>query len=261
MSNLALLALEYESLRRAFVRYLRENVKEGDVVVVGSFPPNTTHLHSEIKRRGAVAVYWLQDYYPEYCAAALPYPHWMRRRLVREWDVTLRKWDYVVKGAANLGYDSPNTRVIRNWPTMEFKNPRPAVPKTALYAGNLGYAHSVPHLLKACSELRDQGYRIQFYADGKGVSQLPSWIEKNPCPTSEDDLERIMLDAEIHLVAADPRFQHSLFPSKLWNALAAGRRVVATGFEGAMHDELQIALTEDFHEFVPTWVRFIRSLI
>ena len=44
--------------------------------------------------------------------------------------------------------------------------------------------------------------------------------------------------AEVHLVAAHPAIQHALFPSKIWNGLASKRRMVFSGFEGAMADEL-----------------------
>src|SRR5205814_1869706 len=63
--NLAQTFIEYASVKRAFQRYIENVVRNGDVVVVTSAPPNTVQLATTIKRRGARAIYWLQDYYPE----------------------------------------------------------------------------------------------------------------------------------------------------------------------------------------------------
>ena len=53
-------------------------------------------------------------------------------------------------------------------------------------------------------------------------------------------------EAETHLVAAHPRIQGAVFPSKLWNSLAAGRRILYSGFAGAMQAELEASVVSRY---------------
>ncbi len=63
--NLQQTFVEYAAVTRAFRGYIDRSVRTHDVVIVSSAPPNTIGLAKAIHRRGARAVYWLQDYYPE----------------------------------------------------------------------------------------------------------------------------------------------------------------------------------------------------
>ncbi len=185
----------------------------------------------------------------------------MRAALGRYWNRHLAEWDYVVKSSANLDYDGPNARVIRNWPSVNVGAPRPFIPKTALYSGNLGYAHGIEPFLKKCEELHAEGYVITVRGDGPGIAKLPSWVHREPLFEDLDDLIRSYWEAEVHLIAADPRIQTALFPSKIWNSLATGREVICTGFEGKMADELEIARHAPFDKHQQQWVELITSLL
>ena len=85
------------------------------------------------------------------------------------------------KVGANLGYHGPNARVFREWPAWEFTAAERAAhsvqPRTALYAGNLGYAHDRDALLAAAAELRADGFTVSMRGDGPGMRNLPSWVE------------------------------------------------------------------------------------
>ncbi len=260
-NNLFQVAWEYHSVTNAFRNYIEHYVRKNDLVIMGSFPPNTTGLFPGISKRGAVGVYWLQDYYPDYFRSVWDYPRPVGRYLEARWDKHLASWHKVVKISDNLGYHGKNAVVIRNWPTLNLDSSRPFTLRSALYTGNLGLAHSVEHLVGACEALREEGFEIKFHADGHGVKKLPPWLKNRGMFNSEADLAGAMLDAEVHLVAADPRFQRSLFPSKFWNCRATGRKIICTGFEGAMAHELEQAKKSDYSTQLKKWVNLVVELL
>ncbi len=252
---------EYASVTRAFKDYIGRHVRPDDVVIVSSAPPNTVGLARAIQRRGARAIYWLQDYYPELIRGLREYPAMMRRAFRRYWDRRLGRWDTVVKIGANLGGPERNAVVIRNWPTMEIDGASISPePMTALYSGNLGYGHDISLLVQACEKLRDAGYRITMRCDGRGVHRLPAWLKPVPLHDDPAELRDDLLRHEVHLVAADPRITEAVFPSKIWNSLAAGRRLICTGFAAKMADELETASITSFTTHLDQWADLVAQL-
>ena len=259
--SLVSVATEYGSVARAFASYIRERVRGGDVVVMTSAPPTTIGLHAGIHRRGAAAVYWLQDYYPELVRTIYDLPRFARGPFARLWDRQLARWDRVVKVATNLAYSGSNAVVIRNWPTIEPGPAVPCVPRTALYAGNLGFPHHLPSFIEACQALAAKGYTITVQGDGRGMQRLPAWIQSRPPCTDPDELARAYWRAEVHLIAGHPRFPRAVFPSKYWNSRALGRPIVTTGFEGPMLDELRLAEQADAGRHLEQWVALISDVL
>jgi hypothetical protein len=258
--DLASTLKEYESVRRAFERYVRDNVQPGDLVVATSAPPTTPWLLRSIRARRAKAIYWLQDFYPELVRGVVDYPAPARRLASLAFRRALEGWDRVVKIGENLGYHAPNAVVIRNWNTLDLGAPRPFVPKTALYSGNLGYGHDLRLFVEGCRTLLDAGYSLTIRADGPGKARLPGWIPTSPLLTDADELIRSYWEAEVHLVAGDPRIEHAIFPSKVWNAIVAGRRLVATGFGPVMRRELEASLASDPRTHLGSFVRLIEEV-
>ena len=259
--RLASVALEYEAVRRAFSRYLRRSVGRGDVVILTSAPPTTLFLHRAIRSRGATSVYWLQDYYPQLIRAVWDPPAPVRRLMCRLWDRHLGRWDHVVKAAANIRCGRPDVVVIRNWNTLELGDARPPTSRTALYSGNLGWGHHLPSFLELCRRLVDDGYRVTVRGDGPGMKLLPQWVRSEPALRDTETLVRSYWDAEVHLVAGHPKLPDAVFPSKVWNAVAAGRTVLASGFPPPMMDELEQARRADPRAHLPQWVGFVSSLL
>lgn len=251
---------EYVSVKCEFRDYIDRFVRRGDVVIATSAPPTSVLLANRIKRKGAHAIYWLQDYYPELIRGIYEYPALLRRRFRSYWDRQLSRWDRVVKIGANLGGPSHNSIVIRNWPTLNFEMATACEPQTALYSGNLGYGHDVDLLVAACERLRDAGYRITLRADGRGVQRLPAWLKVQPLHVEPEMLKEDLQRHEIHLIAAHPKIRQAIFPSKIWNSVAAGRQLICTGFEGEMASELELALTSRFERHLEQWLGLLLSI-
>jgi hypothetical protein len=251
---------QYCAVSRAFRQYIEESVRPDDVAIVTSAPPTTVSLAMAIKRRGARAIYWLQDYYPEIVRGIYDYPAAMRAALCAYWDKNLQQWDRVVKSASNLGRDLKNAIVIRNWPTLQFQQSIDPEPKTALYSGNLGYGHDVDLLVESCERLRDDGYTINIRADGRGVALLPAWLKAKPLHANPNLLREALLHHEVHLIAAHPKIQHAIFPSKIWNSIAARRRLVCTGFIGAMREELELSKSAPFDRHLEQWAHLLATI-
>jgi len=258
--NLAQTFVEYAAVKRAFANYIDKFVRPGDAVVVTSAPPNTVQLANCVKRRGATAIYWLQDYYPELIRGIHEYPATLRRAFSRYWDRFLSQWDRVVKIGSNLAGPSENSVIIRNWPTFTFENITEPEPRTALYSGNLGYGHDVDLLVAACEELRDAGYHLTIRADGRGARQLPSWLLVQPLHSDPEKLKRDLLRHEVHLIAGHPRIRRAIFPSKIWNSIAAGRRLICTGFAGEMLTELEATKEVRFDQHLDQWTQLILGM-
>lgn len=250
---------EYSSVTSALRDYIGRFVRRDDLVIVTSAPPNTVTLAPAIRRRGARAIYWLQDYYPELVRGLYEYPAPLRLAFRRFWDHHLARWDRVVKIGSNLGGPSHNAVVIRNWPTMTFDRSVAPEPLTALYSGNLGYGHSIDLLVEACGKLSAKGYRVTMRSDGRGAWQLPAWLQPVPLENDPAKLRDDLLRHEVHLVAANPKITQAIFPSKIWNSLAAERKLVCTGFAGPMAEELEISKTALFDRHLEQWTDLIAA--
>lgn len=252
--------IEYAAVGRTFRRYVARNVAPGDVTVVTTAPPTTVFLHSAVRQRGAVSVYWLQDYYPELVRGIWDPPSFARRPFAAFWNRHLTRWDHVVKAASNLAYSGANARVIRNWPTVEIGELAAPEPRTALYSGNLGYGHDLGSFLRLCRELKDAGYRITVRGDGPKMADLPDWVDAAAPCADPAELIAAYERAEVHLIAGHPKLPGAVFPSKIWNSLAACRRIMTSGFVGAMSDELDRATRADFRVHLPEWIDFVAAL-
>ncbi len=259
--RLASVALEYEAVRRAFARHVSTEVRKGDLVVLTSAPPTTLFLHRAVRERRAIGVYWLHDYYPQLIRAVWDPPGVLLRLMRHVWGRHLSAWDHVVKAAGNIRCPVEHAAVIRNWNTLDLGAARPARPRTALYSGNLGWGHHLPSFLELCRELAGEGYEITVRGDGPGMRRLPPWVRAAAPLGDPEALVRSYWDAELHLAAGHPLIPDAVFPSKIWNALAAGRPVRTSGFGPAMLEELEAARRARPADHVREWVRFVGSIL
>jgi hypothetical protein len=142
---------------------------------------------------------------------------------------------------------------------MSFDRSIAPEPRTALYSGNLGYGHDIDLLVEACGKLRTAGYRVTMRSDGRGAWQLPAWLRPVPLENDPARLREDLLRHEVHLVAANPKITQAIFPSKIWNTFAAGRKLVCTGFAGAMLEELEISKLAPFDRHLQQWTHLIAA--
>jgi glycosyltransferase involved in cell wall biosynthesis len=104
-----------------------------------------------------------------------------------------------------------------------------------LYSGSFGRAHSHEELLDLARSLRGESIRFCFSVRGNREAALRAAIRPGDANirfapfAPEDELERRLGAADIHLVSLRPDYTGLVVPSKFFGALAAGRPVVFCG--------------------------------
>lgn len=249
---------EYVSVFRTFRRYVKQSVEPGDTVLITSSPFLNVLLRRFVPKSVTV-IFWLFDYFPA-SIYSLNLPKSLFRAIKHWWDGELKKYDSVIKISTNLGYFGDNAVVYRQWPMIAIEpNPTIIPQKKALYTGNLGIAHDVESLVVECEKLRDEGYEINFHADGPGLDKLPDWLKKRSHGVfkNADDLICALHEHEVHLVTGTLGTEELSFPSKTWNSIASGRRVIGCGFTGMMLEEFSQSVKADYKRHLPELAAFV----
>ena len=256
---------EYLLVLKTFWQYVRQNVHANDTVVFTSAPPSNVLLRYALRGRNVKTVFWMFDYFPAYLFP-LGLPKFIYSSLRKWWDWELSKYDTVIKISWNLGYFGKNAVVHRLWPMIPIKPDLSILPqKKALYMGNLGMGHDIDAVVHEFEKLRDQGYEINIHADGPGIEKLPPWLrERSKGLLGDSDNSKLLiqtlLEHEVHLVAGTPGIDELSFPSKTWNSIASGRRIIACGFFGKMQQELEMSLASDYTRHLPDLAAYLTSI-
>ena len=256
--NLSQTFAEYASVTRAFRDYIERFVRPMTTCDRDERPAQHGHAGLRDPSLAGRGIYWLQDYYPELVRGLHEYPapfrHVFRRLLgsiIWRAGTSRENRRQPWRSGAKFGRD-PQLADAR------LRQARVAPePRTAIYSGNLGFGHDVGLLIAACEELRTKGYRITMRSDGRGAALLPRWLKPEPL---EDDPARLrddLLRHEVHLIAANPKITQAIFPSKIWNSIAARRRLVCTGFAGEMAIELEAAQRATFAQHLEQWADLV----
>lgn len=258
-NNIFQILAEYVSVFRTFCRYIKTNVKPGDTVLITSAPFLNVLLRRFVPKQSVTTIFWLFDYFPA-SIYSLNLPKFIYKGIRWWWDHELKQYDSVIKISSNLGYFGSNAVVYRQWPMIAIEPDPSIVPqKKALYTGNLGIAHDVEALVIECTKLRDAGYEINFHADGPGLDKLPDWLKTRSRGVfkSSAELVRALHEHEVHLVTGTPGTDELSFPSKTWNSIASGRRVIACGFSGKMLEEFDMSVAADYKRHLPDLAEFV----
>lgn len=108
------------------------------------------------------------------------------------------------------------------------------------YSGNLGRGHRWSEFAAAAEQLGPQGPLWVFVGSGNRRSQLARWHEQHPqarvsfLPYAPHERLREHLCApDVHLISMEPGWEGCIVPSKLQNAFAVGRPVVAVAPVGS----------------------------
>lgn len=253
-------AVDYLSFYLSAAATLVGLLSRGDIVVGKTDPPIISIVtYAAARIKGAQAVNWLQDVFPEVAdALGLRVLGRMGSRLLR----AARDWS-VRKAVANVvigesmaeylrqrGAPPASIQVIPNW--SDGKQIRPIDRgQNALrlswglepaqlvigYSGNMGRVHDMQTLLSAAQclkEMRD----IKFLFIGAG-----SQLEAMKATVVEAGLENVMFQPaqdrarlgeslnvpDVHFVTLMPALEGLVVPSKFYGVLAAGRPTIFVG--------------------------------
>lgn len=261
--NLGRRALDFASFHFAAIRTLWQTVKRGDVVVALSDPPLIGIATTLIaKLRGAAAVHWIHDIYPEVVQAVT------KNLAAKLATVALRPFrDLAWRSAAGcvtLGEDMaailntarvPHDRlhIIPNWA------PRGLVPGNANdvmalrahweigtrfvigYSGNLGRVHDLGGVIDVAERLQsDPLFLFLFVGHGAGFDALRCRAAERKLtnvrflpPRPRSELSVSLSVPDVHLIGLRPGCEPFVFPSKLYGAAAVARPVLVLGRESS----------------------------
>jgi len=256
--------LAYASLFPAFLaRGLR--IPSPDVVVTKTDPPMLKVLGPLLARlRGARAVHWAQDLYPEVAegVGAIAENGLLARTMRGLSTWALRGHDHVVtvgrcmreRIVGERGLPAEHVSVVPNWPPSAVESvPHDENPFRAehdlddrfvvMYSGNMGLAHPFDAVLDAADRVqqddRDE-VLLLFVGEGPRKAALQEQVERRGLSNvrflpfqPRERLAESLSAADLHLVTMQPELEGLVVPSKLYGALGAGRPVLFLGPPGS----------------------------
>ena len=229
-----------------------------DVVVAGTDPQFLALLFPRIRRMhpSAALVHWCHDLYPEAVMAdtGSPAVRWAAGRL----RPAMRRAYRAVDLMADIGpcmrarldrYGHGAARAtLTPWALVEPEAPRPPDPDVRralfgdaalglLYSGNMGRAHDFADLLGLARAVRRLNPAIvfAFACRGNRAAELKAAVRPDDVNVrladfcAEEDLDRRLGAADIHLLSLRPEWEGIVVPSKFFGAIAVGRPVLYAG--------------------------------
>ena len=258
--GLAARASDYLGYAHAARRAARRLLQPGDVAVVETDPPMLSSVLARVVReRGAKAIVWLQDLFPEVAASyGIPGMGGMVGELLRRSrDRSLAAAHAVVaigddmagRIAARACVPSERVHVIHNW--ADGRAIQPMAPGAsrmradwgldglfvAGYSGNFGRVHEFDTLLDAAALLRDEpGIAFLLVGSGPRWDEVRSRVERERLANvrmrayrEREALGESLAAADVHVVSLRPEFDGLVQPSKLYGILAAARPGIFIG--------------------------------
>jgi colanic acid biosynthesis glycosyl transferase WcaI len=269
-SGLLRRSLDYGSFYLAGAWRLWRLARSADIIVAKTDPPLLSVMVAAIATlRGAKAVNWLQDVFPE-VAEALDVGGRSGRlalrsmRFLRNWSMHAASANVVVGKAmaAHLlkeGVEPPKIRVISNWSDGNLIKPIAAAQNTLRqdwglegnfvvgYAGNLGRAHDVETIIEAMTLLRGRAIRTPpsditqrivfvFLGGGAQHGKLQQEVLRRQLTNvriypyqPQERLAETLGVADVHVVSLKPELEGLIVPSKFYGIAAAGRPALFVG--------------------------------
>jgi len=208
------------------------------------------------KLRGARAVYWVMDLYPELAfVLGVLRPDGIPGRLlsaISRW--TLRNADLVVAlGETMAGrlrdLGGRNVVAIHNWANGDAIRPMPTSESrvrrergwdrkfVVLYSGNMGLAHEFGTIIQAAERLQNVSEIVfAFVGGGPRRSDVQSEVRLRGlrnvefhAAVSAEELADSLASGDLHVVSMAAGTAGLLVPNKIYGILAAGRPVIYVG--------------------------------
>lgn len=245
----------------SFIRHAREEIRElitpGDSVVAMTDPPLLGPAIGQIVRSQEGRMWhWSQDLYPEVALAIAPFgPITALLGLLRPW----RNYEWKKsQGLVAIGEDmagrirqnriiADRVHVVPNWAPrgLDFEKARAQREKwgrddqdfIVAYSGNLGRAHVLTPLISLAAECRPDK-RTKLLIIGRGaqrslLEKLASDQKLGNCiflpPVPRDDLGASLAAADVHVITMRPDCVGTVWPSKFYGVVAAGRPIIFIG--------------------------------
>ncbi len=227
-----------------------------DVVLVGTDPVLSVAVAPIVKRfrPGVVVAHWAYDLYPEAAvadgllaegsaparaAAAVAGAGYRACDLIADLGSCMRS------RIAAYGHHAREVTLVP-WALSEPAQPiaPPGDVRRALfgdaalgllYSGNFGRAHAHEDILALMRRLRGESVHLCFAVRGNRADELRRAVGPADVNVSfagfcaEDELERRLAAADVHLASLRPGWSGVVVPSKFFGSLAAGRPVVFSG--------------------------------
>jgi glycosyltransferase involved in cell wall biosynthesis len=246
--------------------------ERGDVVVAKTDPPLLSVLAWPLARwRGAHAVNWLQDIYPETAEALgmgqgrigralFGVLRGLRDRSLRAAAMNVALGERMAAFLKSRGVAGERIRVIANFADDAVIRPAPASADSSMrrewglngafvvgYSGNLGRAHEYETLLDAMTRIdarqrraSQEARRIAFLFVGGGAlyDRLKSEVAERRLAIAQfrpfqpaDKLSGSLAVPDLHLVSLRPELEGFIVPSKFYGITAAERPTLYLGDE------------------------------
>lgn len=246
-------------LQLKWLHAFRKNRRKFDAVIVGTDPQFAAMMFPFMRmmNRKIRLIHWAFDLYPE--AILADSPRWMK--LLAALTKPLIPWAYrsiddivdigtcmrarLQKYKIHVKYTT-----LTPWALVEV----PALPESdseirkqlfgtskigLLYSGTAGYAHDLKPFIELARQCRKNGIDASFCFAGYGNQYKAQTEEITAEDTnirladfvSEEELEKRLASADIHMVSLRPGWEGIVVPSKFFGALAVGRPVLFSGAE------------------------------
>lgn len=233
--------------------------KSFDAIIVGTDPQFAWAMFPWFRliNRKICLIHWAFDIYPEAVIAHSVY--WMKSLayLAKPFaKLSYRCCDYIVDIGSEMRellqkYNHHATCLtLTPWALKEPTLIPPVDPETReqlfgkaklglLYSGTVGYAHDISPFIKLARECRKRGIDAAFCFAGYGNCYKEQVSMVTPEDTnirlaefaSEEELEKRLAAADLHMVSLRLKWNGILVPSKFFGSLAMGRPVLFSGYE------------------------------
>ena len=246
-------------LQMKWLNAFRKNRKKFDAVIVGTDPQFAYMMFPFMRmmNRKVRLIHWVFDLYPE--AILVNSPRWMM--ILAALTKPFIPWAYrSVDDMVDIGgcmrarlqkyKNKAAYTTLTPWALAEVSAPPAADPEIReklfgkakiglLYSGTVGYAHDLKPFIELARQCRKSGIDAAFCFAGYGNQYKIQTAEITEEDTnirlagfaSEEELEKRLSAADIHMVSLRPGWEGIVVPSKFFGSLAIGRPVLFSGPE------------------------------